>query len=69
LKNCRVLSPTPAYRFIQQGIKYRPDVYKAIKAETDSKGTTSGILKAGNPEAILDEMICFVRTAWDEIHT
>lgn len=50
------------------GIRNGQDVYKVIKAGADATGTTSGIMKAENPEAMLDEMIRAVRTAWDEIH-
>lgn len=50
------------------GIKNGQDVYRTIRAGADATGTTSGIMKAGNPEAMLDEMIRSVRRAWDEIH-
>jgi triosephosphate isomerase len=39
-----------------------------IKAGADATGTTSGIMKAKAPEAMLDEMIRAVRMAWDEVH-
>jgi triosephosphate isomerase len=50
------------------GIKNGQDVYNMIKAGADATGTTSGIMKAENPEAMLDEMIHAIRTAWDETH-
>jgi triosephosphate isomerase len=50
------------------GISNGRDVYNVIKAGADATGTTSGIMKAANPEAMLDEMICAVRTAWNEMH-
>lgn len=50
------------------GIKNGQDVYKIIKAGADATGTTSGIMKAKDPGAMLEEMIHAVRTAWDEIH-
>lgn len=50
------------------GIKNEQDVYKVIKAGADATGTTSGIMKAENPEAMLDKMIRAVRMAWDETH-
>lgn len=50
------------------GIKDGRDVYKTIKAGADATGTTSGIMKADNPEAMMDEMIRAVRQAWDETH-
>lgn len=50
------------------GIKNGQDVYNVIKAGADATGTTSGIMKAENPIAMLDEMIHAIRTAWDEIH-
>lgn len=50
------------------GISNGQDVYNVIKAGADATGTTSGIMKAENPEAMLDEMIKAVRMAWDEVH-
>jgi triosephosphate isomerase len=50
------------------GIKNGQDVYRTIKAGADATGTTSGIMKAENPEAMLDEMIGAVRKAWDDLN-
>lgn len=50
------------------GISNGQDVYRTIKAGADATGTTSGIMKSEDPESMLDEMICAVRTAWDETH-
>jgi len=50
------------------GISSGRDVYNVIKAGADATGTTSGIMKAQDPEAMLDEMINAVRTAWNEVH-
>lgn len=50
------------------GIKNGRDVYNTIKAGADATGTTSGIMKAEDPEAMLDEMIHAIRIAWDELH-
>ena len=50
------------------GIKDENDVYKVIKAGADATGTTSGIMKAEDPEAMMDAMIRAVRMAWDERH-
>jgi|AGTN01.3.fsa_nt_gi Triosephosphate isomerase len=50
------------------GIKNGKDVYNIIKAGADATGTTSGIMKARNPEEMLDEMIHAVRKAWNEVH-
>lgn len=50
------------------GIKNGQDVYKVIRAGADATGTTSGIMKAEDPEMMLDEMISAVRKAWDETH-
>ncbi len=50
------------------GIKNGQDVYNVIKAGAEATGTTSGIMKAEDPEAMMDEMICAVRVAWDEVH-
>ncbi|MCE4565055.1 triose-phosphate isomerase [Maribellus sp. CM-23] len=51
------------------GISNGRDVYNVIKAGAEATGTTSGIMKANNPEEMLEEMIKAVRTAWDEIQT
>ena len=48
------------------GISNAKDVYNVIKAGADATGTTSAIMKAADPEAMMEEMICAVRTAWDE---
>ena len=50
------------------GISNGQDVYNIIKAGAEATGTTSGIMKAENPEEMLDEMIRSVRTAWNETH-
>ena len=50
------------------GISNGKDVYNVIKAGADATGTTSGIMKAADPEAMLDEMISAVRTAWNEMY-
>ena len=50
------------------GISNGQDVYNVIKAGADATGTTSGIMKAENPEVMMDEMIRAVRTSWDETH-
>jgi triosephosphate isomerase len=50
------------------GISNGQDVYNVIKAGAEATGTTSGIMKAADPEAMLDEMIKAVRAAWDETH-
>lgn len=50
------------------GISTGQDVYNVIKAGADATGTTSGIMKAKDPEAMLNEMIKAVRMAWDEVH-
>jgi triosephosphate isomerase len=50
------------------GISSGKDVYNVIKAGAEATGSTSGIIKAADPAAMIDEMICAVRTAWDERH-
>lgn len=51
---------------IGAGISNGNDVYKTIKAGAPATGTTSGIMKAKDPFAMIDEMIGAVRKAWDE---
>lgn len=59
----------PQIQVIQgAGISNGQDVYHVIKAGADATGTTSGTMKAKDPEAMLDEMIRAVRTAWNEVH-
>jgi len=50
------------------GIKNGADVYKMIRAGAEATGTTIGIMKADDPEAMMEEMIRAVRIAWDELH-
>ncbi len=50
------------------GIKDGRDVYRTIRAGADATGTTSGIMKAEDPEAILHEMVAAVRKAWDDLN-
>ena len=50
------------------GIKNGQDVYRTIRAGADATGTTSGIMRAEDPEAMLDEMIGAVRRAWDDLN-
>ena len=48
------------------GISDENDVYRTIKAGADATGSTSGIIKAKDPLAMIDAMIGAVRKAWDE---
>jgi len=50
------------------GIKNGDDVYRVILAGAEATGSTSGIIKAADPGAMAEEMICAVRRAWDERH-
>ncbi|MGZ6316328.1 MAG: triose-phosphate isomerase [Anaerolineales bacterium] len=50
------------------GISCGQDVYDIIAAGAQGAGSTSGILKAPDPFAMLEEMISAVRAAWDHIH-
>jgi triosephosphate isomerase len=64
-----IRSINPEIQVLQgAGISNGQDVYNVIKAGADATGTTSGIMKAENPEEMLDEMIRAVRTAWNETH-
>jgi triosephosphate isomerase (TIM) len=60
----------PAIRILHgAGISCGQDVYNVIAAGAQATGSTSGIIKAENPEAMLDEMLSNVRKAWDETHS
>jgi triosephosphate isomerase len=50
------------------GISTGQDVYDIIAAGSQASGSTSGIIKAGHPFEMLEEMICSVRKAWDDTH-
>ena len=48
------------------GIANGQDVYNTIKAGADATGSSSGIAKAKDRAAMVDEMLAAVRKAWDE---
>jgi len=48
------------------GISNGEDVYKVIFAGAEATGSSSGVVKAPNREAMVDEMISSVRQAWDD---
>ena len=64
-----VKSVNPAIQVLPAaGIKEGKDVYRMIRAGADATGSTSGILNAPDPAAMVDEMLAAVRRAWDERH-
>ena len=50
------------------GIANGEDVYNTIIAGADATGSSSGVAKAADRAAMVDEMIAACRTAWDERH-
>lgn len=50
------------------GISNGQDVYNTIIAGADATGSSSGIAKAPDRAAMVEEMISAVRRAWDERH-
>jgi triosephosphate isomerase len=59
----------PAIRVLHgAGISNGQDVYDIIAAGAQGTGSTSGILLAAAPLAMVEEMIRAVRRAWDERH-
>jgi len=50
------------------GISKGEDVYNVIKTGAEATGTSSGIVKAEDPEAMVDEMIGAARRAWDDLY-
>ena len=50
------------------GISCGQDVYNTIIAGADATGSSSGIAKAADRAAMVDEMIAACRKAWDERH-
>ena len=51
------------------GIANGEDVYNTIMAGADATGSSSGVAKAEDRAAMVDEMIAAVRRAWDERHS
>ena len=50
------------------GISNGDEGYKTIMAGADATGSSSGVAKAADRAAMVDEMISAVRKAWDERH-
>lgn len=50
------------------GISSGTDVYNTIMAGADATGSSSGIVKASDPGAMVYEMLAALRQAWDERH-
>ncbi len=50
------------------GISNGEDVYNTIISGADATGSSSGVAKAADRAAMVDEMIAAVRRAWDERH-
>ncbi len=50
------------------GIANGQDVYNTIIAGADATGSSSGVAKAADRAAMVDEMIAAVRKAWDQRH-
>lgn len=50
------------------GISGGEDVYNTIIAGADATGSSSGVAKASDRAAMVDEMISAARRAWDERH-
>jgi triosephosphate isomerase len=48
------------------GISSGKDVYRVIRAGAEATGSSSGIAKAPDRAAMVDEMIRAVRQAWDD---
>lgn len=51
------------------GISNGQDVYDTIAAGADATGSSSGVAKAADRAAMVDEMISAVRRAWDDRHS
>ncbi len=50
------------------GISNGQDVYNTIKLGAQATGSTSGIIKAEDPYAMVEEMLYNLRKAWNELH-
>jgi len=51
------------------GISNGKDVYNIIMAGAMATGSTSGVIKAEDPAAMVEEMIYSLRKAWDILHS
>lgn len=50
------------------GISNGRDVYNTIALGAQATGSTSGIIKASDPYAMVEEMLYNLRKAWDDTH-
>ena len=50
------------------GISNGRDVYNTIKLGAQATGSTSGIIKADDPYEMVEEMLYYLRKAWEELH-
>lgn len=50
------------------GISNGSDVYNMILSGAQATGSTSGIFKAADPYAMVEEMLFSLRSAWDKLH-
>jgi len=67
--NATIWDINPEIRVLHgAGITCGQDVYNIIKAGSQAAGSTSGIIKAHDPFAMLEEMIRAEREAWDQTH-
>ncbi|MHC1783612.1 MAG: triose-phosphate isomerase [Anaerolineaceae bacterium] len=67
--NQTVLRINPAIKVLHgAGISDENDVYQIIAHGAQATGSTSGIIKARDPFAMLDAMIQSVRQAWNTYH-
>jgi len=67
--NASIRAIDPEIRVLHgAGIGCGQDVYDIISAGAQAAGSSSGIVKAVDPFAMIEEMISAVRTAWDNIH-
>jgi len=63
-----VCSINPDIHVLQgAGISSGKDVYRIIKAGAVATGSSSGIYKAANPAAMVEEMIHAMRKVWNEL--
>jgi triosephosphate isomerase len=67
--NATIWDINPEIRVLHgAGINSGKDVYNIISTGSQAAGSTSGIIKAPDPFAMLEEMIRAEREAWDQIH-
>jgi triosephosphate isomerase len=66
-RTIRSINPEIAV-LVGAGVSCGQDAYNVIRTGADATGSSSGVVCAKDPKAVLHEMLEGVRSAWDECH-